>query len=499
MFKDIHRVLELVESGFRRQRVLVVGDLMLDRYLWGAVDRISPEAPVPVVLIDHKSCVAGGAANVASNLHSLGCKVSMAGVVGADEDGRQLLELLQSAGIETNAVLTAPDRPTTCKTRILGGRQQMLRLDVEKGGEFSLELLSLLLSAIERAVSGCSAIILSDYGKGLLGDSVCQAIIRRGHELSIPTFVDPKGLHYEKYASCRVISPNRLELAAATSTDPGNLELLLRKGELLRTKLGIGRLTVTLGELGIALLDSTGIRRFPALAREVFDVSGAGDTVIATLGAAVATGVEFDDAIRLANLAAGIVIRKLGTVPITQDELLAGVASNGDTSQGEKICSREALLKRVAHWRLAGQRIVFTNGCFDLLHVGHLAILEQAKREGDCLVVALNTDRSVRVLKGPNRPVITEDARAKLVAALPYVDAVVLFDEETPLNLIRAVRPNVLVKGGDYTEEEVVGANDMKTWGGKVTLVPVVEGTSTTAILKKAFASLREDSREFVH
>jgi D-beta-D-heptose 7-phosphate kinase/D-beta-D-heptose 1-phosphate adenosyltransferase len=174
------------------------------------------------------------------------------------------------------------------------------------------------------------------------------------------------------------------------------------------------------------------------------------------------------------------------------------VASNGDTSQGEKICSREALLKRVAHWRLAGQRIVFTNGCFDLLHVGHLAILEQAKREGDCLVVALNTDRSVRVLKGPNRPVITEDARAKLVAALPYVDAVVLFDEETPLNLIRAVRPNVLVKGGDYTEEEVVGANDMKTWGGKVTLVPVVEGTSTTAILKKAFASLREDSREFV-
>jgi len=272
--------------------------------------------------------------------------------------------------------------------------------------------------------------------------------------------------------------------------------LLLRKGELLRTKLGIDRLTVTLGELGIALLDSTGIRRFPALAREVFDVSGAGDTVIATLAAAVATGVEFDDAIRLANLAAGIVIRKLGTVPITQDELLAGVASNGDTSQGEKICSREALLKRVAHWRLAGQRIVFTNGCFDLLHVGHLAILEQAKREGDCLVVALNTDRSVRVLKGPNRPVITEDARAKLVAALPYVDAVVLFDEETPLNLIRAVRPNVLVKGGDYTEEEVVGANDMKTWGGKVTLVPVVEGTSTTAILKKAFASLREDSRE---
>jgi D-beta-D-heptose 7-phosphate kinase/D-beta-D-heptose 1-phosphate adenosyltransferase len=496
MFKDFHRVLEAVERGFQNRRVLVVGDLMLDRYLWGAVDRISPEAPVPVVRLDHKSCVAGGAANVAANLNALGCKVSVAGAVGADEDGSQLLELLKSAGIETSAVLSTPDRPTTCKTRILGGRQQMLRLDVEKGGEFNLESLSLLLSAIERTITGSSAIILSDYGKGLLGDSVCRAIIRRGHQLSIPTFVDPKGLHYEKYERCDVISPNRLELAAATSTDSGNLELLLQKGERLRAKLGIGQLVVTLGELGIALLDSTGICRFPALAREVFDVSGAGDTVIATMSAAVATGLDFDDAIRLANLAAGIVIRKLGTVPISKDEMLAGLASNGETSQGEKICSREALLKRVAHWRLAGQRIVFTNGCFDLLHVGHLAILEQAKREGDYLVVALNTDRSVRALKGANRPVIAEDERAKLVAALPCVDAVVLFDEETPLTLIRAVRPHVLVKGGDYTEDEVVGASDMKSWGGKVTLVPLVEGMSTTAILKKAIASLPEDSRE---
>lgn len=499
MFKNFHRVLETVERGFHGHRVLVVGDLMLDRYLWGAVERISPEAPVPVVRVDHKSCVAGGAGNVASNLSALGCKVALAGVVGTDDDGCQLLELLRSAGVDTAAVLSTADRLTTCKTRILGGQQQMLRLDVEKSGDYSLELLSLLLSGIERSVSECSAIVLSDYGKGLLGDSVCQAIIRRGHELSIPTFVDPKGLHYEKYAGCDVILPNRIELAAVTSTEPGDLELLIRKGEELRSKLGISRLAVTLGELGITLLDRDGINRFPALAREVFDVSGAGDTVIATMSAAVASGVDLHDAVRLANMAAGIVIRKLGTVPISQDELLASLASNGETSQGEKICSKEALLKRVAHWRLAGQRIVFTNGCFDLLHVGHLAILEQAKREGDYLVVALNSDRSVRALKGVNRPVITEDARAKLVAALPYVDAVVLFDEETPLNLIRAIRPNVLVKGGDYTEEKVVGASDMKTWGGKVTLIPVIDGISTTAILKKAFASLHNDSSEFVH
>src|SRR5262249_30260997 len=232
-----------------------------------------------------------GAANVAANLRGLGCEVSVAGVIGADEDGRQLLELLQASGIETTAVLSATDRPTICKTRILGGRQQILRLDTERTGELGSEMAAQLLSAIETQISNCSAIILSDYGKGLLSDSVCQAIIRRGHELSIPTFVDPKGLHYEKYAGCDALSPNRLELAAATSTDHNDLELLLRRGEQLRFRLGIAHLIVTLGELGITLLEAGGVHRFPALAREVFDVSGAGDTVIATTGAAVASGL----------------------------------------------------------------------------------------------------------------------------------------------------------------------------------------------------------------
>lgn len=494
MFRDLQKVLDVVKRGFMGRRVLVVGDLMLDRYLWGAVERISPEAPVPVVRLDHKTHVAGGAANVASNLRSLGCEVFLAGVVGADEDGRQLLELLRNSGIGTAAILAAPDRPTICKTRILGGRQQMLRVDVEKAGELSPGVQNILLTGIEAQISSCSAIILSDYGKGLLSDSVCQAIIRRGQELSIPTFVDPKGLHYEKYAGCDVISPNRLELAAATSTDYSDLELLLQKGERLRTDFGIKHLVVTLGELGITLLEAGGVQRFPALAREVFDVSGAGDTVVATMGAVIAAGLPLDEAIRIANVAAGIVVGKLGTVPISGDELLARLASDGETSQADKICSLETLMKRVAQWRVAGQRIVFTNGCFDLLHVGHLALLEQAKREGDCLVVALNTDRSVRVLKGAGRPIISEDARAKIVAALPSIDAVVLFDGETPLDLIRAIRPNVLVKGGDYSEEEVVGANDMKSWGGKVSLIPLVEGSSTTEILKRAIAALGPES-----
>lgn len=494
MFSDLQRILETVERSFSSRRVLVVGDLMLDRYLWGVVERISPEAPVPVVRLDHKTHVVGGAANVAANLRALGCAVFLAGAVGADEDGRQLVELLQSSGIETAGILVMPDRPTICKTRILGCQQQMLRVDIEKPGELSSELQSQLLAEIKAHISTCSAIILSDYGKGLLSDSICQTIIRYGQEMSIPTFVDPKGLHYKKYAGCDVISPNRMELAAATSTDYSDLELLLQKGERLRTDLGIRHLVVTLGELGIAVQEPGGGHRFPALAREVFDVSGAGDTVIATTGAAVAAGLPLHEAIRLANVAAGIVVGKLGTVPISKDELLARLTYDGEASYTDKICSLEALLKRVAQWRVAGQKIVFTNGCFDLLHVGHLALFEQAKREGDCLVVALNTDHSVHALKGAGRPIISEGARARIVAALPSVDAVVLFDEATPLNLIRAIQPHVLVKGGDYSEEEVVGANDMKSWGGKVALIPLVEGSSTTEILKRAIASLGPDS-----
>lgn len=498
MFDDPIKVLEAIQKGFQQCRILVVGDLMLDRYLWGEVERISPEAPVPVVRLDHKTHTAGGAANVAANLGALGCKVSVAGVLGEDEDGHQLLELLHSSGVETTAVLAAPDRPTTCKSRVLGGRQQMLRFDVENLTELSSDLKQRLLAGIEAQMPGSSAVVLSDYGKGLLDDSACQAIIGVARDLDLPIFVDPKGLRYEKYQGCDVISPNRTELAAATSTDFGDLQALLQKGEQLRLDLGVAHLVVTLGELGITLLDSSGVHRFPALAREVFDVSGAGDTVIATIAAAVAAGLDLHDAIRLANLAAGLVIRKVGTVTISRDELVASLASDEEVSQTAKICSFEALLQRVARWHTAGQRIVFTNGCFDLFHVGHLALLQHAKREGDRLVVALNTDRSVRALRGAGRPIITEDARARLVAALPYVDAVVVFDEETPLNLIRAVRPHVLVKGSDYTEEEVVGADEMKKWGGKVALIPLVEGSSTTAILKRAVSCLGEGSQGLI-
>jgi D-beta-D-heptose 7-phosphate kinase / D-beta-D-heptose 1-phosphate adenosyltransferase len=487
LFNDPNSVSQAVRSGFRSLRALVVGDLILDRYLWGNVDRISPEAPVPVLRLDHETKAAGGAANVAANLSALGCEVSAIGLLGVDENGYQLLELLHSFHIETGGILKSPNRPTIAKTRIIGGRQQMLRLDIEEAGGLSSQLKRDLLAEVDQRIQGSCAVVLSDYGKGLLSEPVCRAIISRARALSVPTFVDPKALVFDKYAACTLISPNRLELATATATGSADLETLLQKGQRLRSELEIGHMMVTLGELGITLLDATGVHRFPALARDVFDVSGAGDTVVATVAAATAAGLGLHDAIRLANLAAGTVISKVGTVPITREELLASLTS--DEGAAEKICTSAALLQRVVRWRAAGQRIVFTNGCFDLLHVGHLALLEHAKRLGDCLVVALNTDRSIRTLKGIGRPIISEESRAKLVAALPCVDAVVLFDEDTPLNLIGAVRPNVLVKGGDYTEDEVVGAREIKSWGGQVRLVPLVEGLSTTAILKRALLS----------
>lgn len=275
--------------------------------------------------------------------------------------------------------------------------------------------------------------------------------------------------------------------------------MLFEKGERLRSELRIDHLLVTMGELGITLLDSCGVRRFPAQAREVYDVSGAGDTVIAMLSAAIAAGLSLDDSVRLANIAAGLVVSKLGTTAVDKNELIAALSPlDNDTRREQKICSPRELFELVARWRLAGRRIVFTNGCFDLLHVGHLALLEQARRMGDYLIVALNNDRSVRAVKGPGRPILSENARANLLAALPCVDAVVLFDEDTPVSLIQELRPDVLAKGGDYLEEEVIGTNEMRTWGGKVVLIPLVKEFKTRAILKKATANLHDGSGEFV-
>lgn len=485
-FDDYDAISAVLQHNFNRHRMLVIGDLMLDRYLWGEVGRISPEAPVPVVRLVRQSENLGGAANVAFNLRGLGLPVTIIGLIGNDAEGMRLTNLLATEEIDHRGVISFPDRPTSCKTRVIGEHQQMLRIDLEDTSPFSDAIVAALSKRFELLLDqGPAAIILSDYGKGVLSSSLCQAAITAGRAAAIPILVDPKGRDYTRYRGATLLSPNRTELALATGVPPHDLNALLIAGEQLRTTLDLRYLLVTLGEQGMTLLDGGTPIHIPAVAQEVYDVSGAGDTVIATTAAGLVAGLPIQDALRLANLAAGVVIGKVGTTPITNAELHAALSSEQAHVQSEKIRTLPVLLEQVARWRARGERIVFTNGCFDLLHAGHVTYLERARQAGHRLIVGLNTDHSVRILKGVTRPVIHEGDRARVLAALEVVDAVILFDEETPLTLIRAVRPDVLAKGADYREDQVVGGDEVKSQGGRIYLVPLEEGHSSSNIMKR--------------
>ncbi|MBF0427256.1 MAG: D-glycero-beta-D-manno-heptose-7-phosphate kinase, partial [Magnetococcales bacterium] len=400
-------MLHALATDFDRQEILVIGDVMLDRYLWGQVQRISPEAPVPIVRLTRESEGLGGAANVAMNLARLGVRPRMAGLIGSDADGQRLRQALEQAGVDAALVQEVADWPTITKTRVVGGHQQMLRLDREEplaAGTVQEALLAAILEQLDQRAPP-AVIILSDYAKGVLTKALCQAVIARARAGGIPVLVDPKGKAYDKYRGATALSPNRSELGAAVGMETDQLEPLLVAGEQLRQRLEIDFLAVTLSEHGIALLEGEGEpRHLPAAARAVFDVSGAGDTVIATLAAGLAVGLSRLDALRLANLAAGVVVGKVGTTPITRDELHAAVISGNERQQAEKCLALEQAAALVATWRARGERVVWTNGCFDLIHAGHVTYLEKARRLGNRLVVGLNTDRSVRALKGPERP-----------------------------------------------------------------------------------------------
>jgi D-beta-D-heptose 7-phosphate kinase/D-beta-D-heptose 1-phosphate adenosyltransferase len=485
VFDNHRQVLAAVRDGFQQRRVLVVGDLILDRYLWGDVHRISPESPVPVVQLVRENEVGGGAANVAMNLATFGVQVAVAGYVGEDHFGGRLLELLGQKDIDTAGIVKRTDVVTVTKTRIIGGRQQMLRIDREDVKEGDTSTTEKILSHVARHLNNnrFDAIILSDYAKGVLSDTICREIISIAHERDIPVLVDPKGKTFAKYRGATAISPNRQELATAAQCSAQPLDNLLAAGRELVKALQLDFMAVTLGEQGIALVEKTEICKIPALAREVFDVSGAGDTVIATLAAGLAAGLSRVDALHLANLAAGVVVGKVGTATVSKADLLNALSTEQALQQSEKICPLDTLLERITQWRAKGERIVFTNGCFDLLHAGHVTYLAEARRLGNRLIVGLNTDRSVRALKGPKRPVIKQEDRARVLAALAAVDAVVLFDEDTPRKLIRAIRPEVLAKGSDYTVEQVVGAEEIKAWNGEVALIELVAGKSSTRIV----------------
>ena len=457
--KGLEHGAAVVRSGFSSARILVVGDLMLDRYLWGDVRRISPEAPVPVVCQTSQSERPGGAANVVANLIGLGAQVAVAGFAGSDANGGRLLELLQGLSTNTDGVVCVAGRPTTTKTRIVSGHQQMLRLDWEDATPFSADEVARLLEGVHQQLSSRpGAAILSDYAKGALSEPVCGAILAEARRLRIPVLVDPKGRDYAKYAHATVITPNKVELAVACNASPDHVEELLEAAECLRQRLNLDFLVFTRGEEGVSVVEGGRAAHIPAVAKRVFDVSGAGDTVIATLAAGLVAGLDHIEAVHLANVAAGIVVGKVGTVPIERDELLEALSAERTLSQRNKICTVDEIVKRAEQWRASKERIAFTAGSFDAVRASHVTHLEGARALGDRLIVALSADDSKPAggaTSGPQFPALDQ---ARVLAALECVDAVVLVEPDRASDLAKSLRPDAMVTENYGAERQAAKA-----------------------------------------
>ena len=463
---------------FDKAQVLVVGDLMLDRYWQGPTSRISPEAPVPVVKVEQHEDRPGGAANVALNVTALGAGVSLVGLVGEDEAGSALEKQLQSARVNCAFSKTSGE-PTITKLRVISRHQQLIRLDFEE--PFSNDYADQIADATEPLLSNVGVIVLSDYGKGTLSD--CQRLIQQAKAQNVAIMVDPKGSDFARYRGATLLTPNLSEFEAIVGSCKTEEELV-RRGKDLAKELELDALLVTRSEQGMTLIrvDKDELH-FPARAREVFDVTGAGDTVISTLAAALAAGEDLPNAVALSNIAASIVVGKLGTAAISAPELRRAVSKEQGAEKG--VVSEEQLLISLADARAAGESIVFTNGCFDILHAGHVGYLEQARAQGDRLVLAINSDESVSRLKGPGRPINPVERRMAVLSGLEAVDWVLYFDEDTPERLLEQVRPDVLVKGGDYGIDGVVGGEFVSSYGGEVRVLSFLDNCSTTAIVEK--------------
>jgi D-beta-D-heptose 7-phosphate kinase/D-beta-D-heptose 1-phosphate adenosyltransferase len=469
-------------------RVMCVGDVMLDRFVEGDVDRVSPEAPIPVLRIRGQSAMLGGAGNVARNLVGLGARVAFLSARGDDEAGAELTRLLGDLpGVEAD-VAVEPGRPTTVKTRFLAGGQQLLRADAETTAAIAPACAARLLEMARARLESCGALILSDYGKGVLAEALTRALIEMAADAGVPVIVDPKGADYSRYAKATVVTPNRKELSQASGGRATDTDTAIEAAaRAVLTECGLGAVLATRSQDGMTLVPADGpAQHLPTEARDVFDVSGAGDTVVATLAAAMAAGAPMPVGARLANAAAGVVVGKVGTAAVRADDLIAALRHQDIARAEDKVTGLDTLVETVERWRRQGLRVGFTNGCFDLLHPGHVSLLAQARAACDRLVVGLNADASVRRLKGPTRPVQTEAARATVLASLADVDRVVVFTEDTPLRLINALKPDILVKGADYTIDTVVGADIVRGYGGRVVLARLEEGHSTTATLARA-------------
>lgn len=466
--------------------VVCVGDVMLDRFVYGVVDRISPEGPVPVLRQSRIAAMPGGAANVARNLASLGSQVCLIGVLGDDHEAQELSDIIGDVSGITANLVSANDRPTTLKMRYVAGGQQLMRVDSEDGSEINASVEARVIKALKRAASGAQAIILSDYAKGVLTKAVLEAAIGLGEEHNLPVIVDPKGQDFRKYGSVDVIKPNAKELSAAvgmpTQTDLEVEAALHRALDVSEAK----AIVVTRAAKGMSVIRRGGqVEHYQGEAREVFDVSGAGDTSIASLSLAIASGASLSECVQLAIAASGIAVGKFGTATVSAEEISMAFAIGVQSAAASHLPLAD-IVEQSNTWRDAGFTIGFTNGCFDILHPGHLKVIEEAKARCGRLIVGLNSDASVKRLKGPSRPVNDAASRARVLKALSAVDAVVVFEEDTPENLISALMPDLLVKGGDYSIETIVGAKDVIENGGSVHIVPIVEGQSTTAAIARA-------------
>jgi D-beta-D-heptose 7-phosphate kinase / D-beta-D-heptose 1-phosphate adenosyltransferase len=472
--------------------VLVLGDAILDRYIWGNAERVSQEAPVILLRADYDETRLGGAANVANMVRGLETGVTLATIVGNDFHAVTVRQELDRTGIDPSLVITDPSRPTTVKERFMGRAQnrhphQMLRVDREVREPLSAVITSQLLPRLLEAIPRHQAVLVSDYGKGVCTPEIVAEVIRMARRVGVPVIVDPRpGSDYSLYRGATAVTPNRLETKLATGREIVTGDDAIHAGRQLCRELDLDHAYITLDSDGMAVVQSDGSAQLvPTRKRQVYDITGAGDMVLATIGVGLAAGIAPVDIARLANIAGGLEVERVGVIPVTRDEMLADIHAN-DRSTPAKVCTTDELAQHVALRRRQKQKIVFTNGCFDILHAGHVTYLEQAAREGDCLIVAVNSDESVRRLnKGPERPIIDEHQRATMLAALEAVDFVVIFDDPTPHALLERLRPDLLVKGGTYNYHEIVGWELVEAYGGTVKALGQVPGLSTTRIVER--------------
>jgi D-beta-D-heptose 7-phosphate kinase/D-beta-D-heptose 1-phosphate adenosyltransferase len=484
------RLIELIEN-LPKARITLVGDLMLDRYIYANAERLSPEAPVPVLHYQNEEIRLGGAGSVANNLATLGAKVSVIGTLGDDSDAEQIRSLLTRLDATMDGIVVCPNRPTTCKTRLVGSAQHrhpqtMLRLDYENAAAMPDDIAEQIVTNTIARLSDCDILCIEDYNKGVLRPDVCQQIITAARERGVPVIIDPANIpDYSKYAGASCLKLNRTETQRATGLPVKSPEQFEPAAAKLLDNLKLDAAVVTLDRDGAYLASRDGERRWlRTKTRQVYDVTGAGDMVLAMLAVARAAGANWTEAVSLANIAGGLEVEKFGAVPVSATEILQELMTEIHEHLGKER-SLDQLLPELQRHRASGKRIVFTNGCFDIIHLGHVKYFRFAKSQGDLLVVGVNTDASISRLKGPKRPVINETDRIGVLEELESIDYLVRFDEDTPMKLIQAVRPDVLVKGQDYSKQQVVGWDVVESYGGRVALAPLVDGRSTTSVIQR--------------